>query len=177
MSILSTVIDKLLRQRVTPDPDWSPVFNVSAMPIEVADGITLDTLITMLRESRGGNADRLWSLFSHITSSDTTFIAGGFQRRGPLVARPTYVVPDDKADPVSVARATAVRAQWRGAKGKAATVAHLLESSIWPVTFARKIWRPAPRGAAHYWDLAGLAPVPFWQVTFQGDSTGPARSQ
>jgi len=173
MNILTAALDRILKRHVTPEPDWSPVFNVSAMPIEVADGITLDSLIAMLRESRGGNADRIWSLASHITSSDTTFIAGGFQRRGPLVARPSYVVTGDKSDPVAVARTVALRAQWAQATGKSASIAHLLESSVWPVTFAQKIWKAAPVGAGYYWDLAGLVPVPFWRITFAGDSTAP----
>lgn len=152
----------------------APAFNVSAQPMSVADGITLDKLLRILRDAREGDADELWSLYSHIVGSDTTFIAGKMQRHSPLVAEETSVIMPQNPGPDAAARRDELRAQWANCAGKRVAISHLLDAGMWPVTYARIKWAPVPPATGYYWAMAGLEIVPFWHVTFAADATAPA---
>lgn len=165
---------KILSRLIPTTFDSIPPINAAAFSGTCLDGMTLDRLMGILSASRDGSSDELFSVFADITGRDTTFIAGALQRKGPLVARPFSVTLPQSSDPQSVAARDFLRAQMAKVKGRRIVIAHLLDASTWPVAVVEKVYRPAPAGAAHYYDLAELRPVPFWRLTFRADANGPA---
>lgn len=174
INALRSKLKSALTHWLRTDDQDSPPFHYSVLRCDPVDGISMSKLLRILKDSRSGHADDLFALFSHIVSSDSTFIAGGLQRKSPLVAKSTTVSAPQKSDAVMLLRRDALRAAWRDVKGKRFALAHLLDASLWPVSYVRKIWAPAPASSGRYWDLKELRVVPFWQITFQEDANGPA---
>lgn len=174
LSKIAQALQSLLTRRLRVEDQDSPPFHYSTLRSDPVDGITMSKLLRMLKDSRAGHADDLFALFSHIVSSDSTFIAGGLQRKSPLVAKSTTVAAPQKSDTQMLARRDILRGVWRDVKGKRFALAHLLDASLWPVSYVRKIWAPAPAGSGRFYDLKELRVIPFWQITFQEDRNGPA---
>ncbi len=151
-----------------------PPFNAGAIPDSPADGITVDRLIAILESAKSGDADDLLSLYADIMGRDVDMIAGGLQRKAPLVARKLNATVPPKSDALAVANRDFVRQRLAEIKGVTFGLAHLLDAAYWPVAVVEKIIQPAPRGSGRYYDIVELREVPFWRLTFRADCNGPA---
>ncbi len=149
-------------------------FNSGAIPESPADGITVDRLISILRDAKTGNADDLLALYADIICRDVDFIAGGLQRKAPLVARKLNATVPAKSSPELVRNRDFVRAALARMKGKIFGVAHLLDGAYWPLAVVEKIIARAPSGSGRMYDVVELREVPFWRLTFRADNNGPA---
>ncbi len=167
---LGKLLEKLLPDRSEPE-----AFNIQAIQSGTAvDGMDVMKLNRIIKASYHGDADELFSLYSHIMMSDTTWIAGSFQRKGPTVARDTSITAPPKADSLTVRNRDFLRGQWARCKGKRVAISHLLDASAWPVALCRKVYAEVDPQLGYYYRLAELRPVPFWLLTFVADENGPA---
>ena len=152
----------------------APPVNTGAIPESPADGITVDRLIGILDSAKQGDCDDLFALYADILTRDPDFIAGGLQRKSPLVAAPLNASVPPKSGQEHRDNRDFVRRALRRIKGLRFAIAHLMDGAYWPLAVVEKIIKPAPMGSGRFYDVTELREVPFWRLSYRADRNGPA---
>lgn len=172
MKFLETVRLKFARA-LLPNSAPETAIAVTGLPPAVAGSLDADGLISLCREGEGGNMERVMRLMAEIWGGDTSIMAGVWQRKTGLLKQPHQINPPKDSAADGKMKAALIKRQLANCAGLRATQEHLLDSFLWPVAVARKVYGPS-RTPGLLYDLIRLEPIPFYRLDFTGGGCEPA---
>lgn len=149
--------------RARPPTDRLTVISAQQETASIANSLTADRMVTIIRAAEAGNCTDLFRVYLDMLYG-CAHLQGEFAKRKlNIVGEPIVIQPADKKNPADVAAADYCRALLSGQTNWLDICIHLLDSELYPVALAEKIYRPAPRG----YELAQLVPVPHRLLDFR----------
>ncbi len=141
-------------------------------PPAATAGATISSVMAAVRAAEAGDTRQLFAIYRDLTISGSHVQAEFNKRKLAVLGEPHSILPNDKANKDDVDAAQAVRQMITGCDNWIKGIGHLMDSTLWPVAVAEKIYRPAPpvvgggKIALRY-ELARLEPVNHTLLCFQ----------
>lgn len=142
-------------------------YNTRNMPTALASTLTVDDVHECFRSAEQGDVTRLFALYQEILASDS-HLQGRFADRKEAVLGDTLTIqPYDKYNAEDILAKVAIEQMIAdlGDKKWEAACAHLLDSTLWPVSLLEKTFRPSTRPGLRY-DLSDLTVVPYQLLSY-----------
>ncbi len=107
----------------------------------VSANATVVTVQNAIRAAEAGDTRTLFALYRDLTIGGTHIQAEFNKRKLAVLAQPHAILPADKTKPDDVTAALAVTTMIADADNWNDGLTHLLDSTLWPVTAAEKLFR------------------------------------
>lgn len=154
------------RKRTTSTPS-GPAADVSIRhtivtlrtePAAIAQQMDVDRVHSVIRAAESGFTRDLFTLYRDVIASDSHIQTEFSKRKLAVLGDKMSVLPWDKAVAADVQAATAIETMIHNCRSWKTACIHLLDSCLWPVAVAEKVFTPAGHGFA----LSDLVPVPHY---------------
>jgi hypothetical protein len=144
--------------------------NQANEPLNVSANSTVATVNAAIRAAEAGNTRDLFALYRDSVLSGSHVQAEFAKRKLAVISQPMALLPADKENADDVLAAEACRQAVEDCENFPAGLAHLMDSTLWPVSVVEKLFRPVmgsaatasgarPGKAALRWTLRRLEPV------------------
>lgn len=151
MSMLDIIRRLKANRLTTPRTSYSPLGN----PLSIAPQLDVDRVHRIFMMAESGSTEELFCLYRDMMVSDSHSQAEWLKRKLAVVGRQSTIIPADEKNENDVAAATFIERQLDGCSGWLQALGHLLDSSLYPVSVAEKVY--AQDGAG--FRLAELAKI------------------
>ncbi|WP_309400220.1 phage portal protein family protein [Cerasicoccus maritimus] len=128
-------------------------------PRSTAEDLDVDRLHAILESAEHGQVSDLFALYRDILASDSHLQAEFAKRKLAIIGDALSVQPIDDGESADEEAAELVEDQIQCLTAWPHALAHLLDSTLWPVAVLEKVYRPSSKPGLRY-ELAELVPVP-----------------
>lgn len=163
------LLDLLFRRQ--PKNSRASLKNALREPEAISQTMDAGRIHDVLRAAESGDMRDFFSLVRDIVSGHTHTLTEFGKRKLAVIAETQSFPPADPDDPVQVARAKEIGSELELLPCWNTGMLHLLDSTLYPVSLLKKIYRPSSRPGWRY-ELADLIPVPYHQLDY---TTGTLR--
>lgn len=133
------------------------IWNTRNEPSYLANMLDVDRLHDILRQAEGGDTRQLFALYRDVILGDTHVQTEFTKRKLAVLGEAQSIRPRKKKDAADDAAAVFIDDYLDGVKGWLRSLAHLLDSVLWPVSLLEKVYRATSDGR---YVLDRLIPVP-----------------
>lgn len=119
------------------------VLGLQYEPSNVVRSIDVGRLHSILSSAESGDTRDLMALYRDIIAQDSHMLGEFAKRKMAVVGDTMDIVPWDATDPDDVAAAEAIQDNMSEVRNWIISLAHLLDSSLYPVALAEKIFTPS----------------------------------
>lgn len=156
---------KALWAALTPT-DRRPRYNPRAEPLSNIQYMDVDRVRAIIDGAQSGDTRDLFALYRDLVLGDSHLQAEFSKRKLAVLGDVFTVKPIDKKDPKDVAARDAVSDMVDGCPEWLKACSHLLDSALYPIAVAEKVFKPAEAGSSLRYELAELRPVPHNLLNF-----------
>lgn len=120
--------------------------------------LSVDDLWDAIKKAEDGHVSELYAIYRDVIANDSHIQAEFSKRKLAVIGDTLNINPateDDKADEES---AESVRSMVKSVRGWERKLAHLMESTLYPVSVLEKVYRPSRQAGLNY-EVAELVPV------------------
>lgn len=148
----------------SPSTSEISVLSLRYEPSAIAQTLDVGRLHSILRSAETGDTRDLMALYRDIIANDS-HLQGEFAKRKMSVVGDTFTIVPASQDAADVLAADVVRDNIQGTKAWRLSMAHLLDSALYPVALAEKIYTPTGVPTAPF-VLSSLVRVPHHLLDF-----------
>jgi phage gp29-like protein len=131
-------------------------------PIQIAAAITPERVYEAIRQAEGGDTRTLFTIYRDYVLSYSHVQAEFMKYKLAILSKPISVNPWDKDNPADVDAVDRFDRTLENTPGWIKSLAHLLDSALWPVSVAEKVFRVD--GSRYRLDR--IIPVPYHLLDF-----------
>lgn len=120
--------------------------------------IDIDQLWNAIKNAERGQVDDLFAIYRDVIANDSQIQAEFGKRKIAVLGDPLNIKEAIEDNEIDRAAADQVEAMINGVKGFERSLAHLMDSVLWPVSLLEKVYRKSSTPGLNY-ELAELVPV------------------
>ncbi|MFP4157998.1 MAG: DUF935 family protein [Opitutales bacterium] len=118
----------------------------------------VDQLWNAIKHAEDGYTDDLFAIYRDVIANDAHIQAEFGKRKLAVLGDSINIAEADEDNPADKTSAEAIQKMFRGIRNRERKLAHMLDSTLWPVSVMEKVYRRSREPGLNY-ELADLIPV------------------